>query len=191
MSDRLYLSSWIRGYSESNMLRHFEKMLELFPFSKLALLGPVLRVYAIEHAEPPLVERAFPLDAELSLVLDASREFTHDDCTVQVDGFWDLWQFDGDWKLKPAAVTLSCFGPVFENEIGDHLRIEFGLDSHFLPQPGIEGSVRMVQSNVRSMLHLVSQIDHTLALERRQLWSESGMNFAEVLTQAVGTFNVN
>jgi hypothetical protein len=191
MPDRLYLSCWIRGYNESNMLRHFEKMLELFPFSKLAVRGPVLRVYAIEHAEPPLVEREFPLVTELSTIVEAASEFTHDDCAVQIDSFWDLWQYDGDWKLKPATVTLSCFGPVFDNELGDHLRIEFGLDAHFLPQPGIEGSLRLVQSNVRSMLHLVDQIDGELDLERRQLWSESGVNFAELLSQAVGTFNVN
>jgi hypothetical protein len=69
--------------------------------------------------------------------------------------------------------------------------IEFGVDSRFLPQPGIEGSLRMVQSNVRSLLHLVGEIDGNLDLERRQLWSESGVNFAEVLAQSVGSFHVN
>lgn len=191
MADRLYLSCWIRGFSEANMLRHFGKMLELFPYSKLAKPGPVLRVYAIEPAEPPLMERAFPLGVEPDAVVDASREFAHADCMVEVDAYWDLWQYDGEWRLDPAAVTLACFGPEFENEIGDHLRIEFGIDARFLPQPGVEGSARMVQSNVRSMLHLVGEIDRMLDLERRQLWSESGVNFAEVLAQAVSIYNVN
>ena len=31
-------------------------MLRVFPFSKLAKRGPVLRIYAIQHVEPPLVE---------------------------------------------------------------------------------------------------------------------------------------
>jgi len=87
--------------------------------------------------------------------------------------------------------VLCCFGPAFDNEEGDHLRIEFGVDSRFLPQPGIEGSLRMVQSNVRSLLHLVGEIDGNLDLERRQLWSESGVNFSEVLAQSVGSFHVN
>ncbi len=173
------------------MLRHFGKMLAVFPFSKLAARGLVLRVYAIEFAEPPLVEREFPPGTEPSVILDAAREFTHEDCAVQVDAFWDLWQFDGDWQLRPAPVTLACFGPEFDNEIGDHLRIEFGIDAHFLPMPGIEGSARMVQSNVRSMLHLVKEIDERLDLERRKLWSESGENFAEVLAHSLGIFNVN
>jgi len=34
-------------------------MLEQFPFSILAKRGPVLRVYAIAHSEPPLIEREF------------------------------------------------------------------------------------------------------------------------------------
>lgn len=173
------------------MLQHFEKMLGIFPFSKLSKRGPVLRVYAIEHTEPPLLERAFPPLADPGLLVEAATEFELNDCSVQIDGSWDLWQHEREWKLEPAAVVLSCFGPAFDNEEGDHLRIEFGVDSRFLPQPGIEGSLRMVQSNVRSLLHLVGEIDGNLDLERRQLWSESGVNFAEVLAQSVGSFHVN
>ena len=35
------------------------------------------------------------------------------------------------------------------------------------------------------------QLKRSLKLDRRQLWSESGANFAEVLKQAVGTYHVN
>jgi len=171
------------------MLRHFGKLLGLFPFSKLSDRGPVLRIYGIEYAEPPLIERAFPNDADPAEIVEAAREFAHEDCAVQVDGCWDLWQFDGEWKLAPAAVTLLCFGPVFDQDSDDHLRIDFGTDARFLPQPGIEGSLRPVQSNIRSLLHLVGEIDKTLALERRQLSSESGANFAEVLMQALEPFH--
>ena len=34
-------------------------MLDVFPFSKLAVRGPIVRVYAVEFAEPPLLERPF------------------------------------------------------------------------------------------------------------------------------------
>jgi hypothetical protein len=191
LADRLYLSLWIHGFNETNMLRHFGKMLELFPYSKLSKRGPVLRVYAIEHAEPPLFEREFAPGTEPRPILDAAREFMHEDCACQVDTFWDLWQHKDGWKLEPTAVILSCLGSAFDNENADHLRIEFGLDAHFLPQPGVEGSLRMVQSNVRSMLHLVNDVDRVFDLERRQLWSESGVNFAEILTHALGNFHVN
>jgi hypothetical protein len=189
--DRLYLSCWVRGFTETNVLRHFGKMLEGFPFSKLAKRGPLLRVYALEHSEPPLLEREFLPDAEPGALLEAAGEFMQTDCACEVDAFWDLWQHDREWKLQPAAVTLACFGPAFENEHGDHLRIEFGLDALFLPMPDIAGGLRMGQSNLKSLLHLVGVLERGLDLERRQLWSESGANFAEVLKQAVGSYHVN
>ncbi len=49
----------------------------------------------------------------------------------------------------------------------------------------------MVESNIRSLLHLVGELKQGLDLERQQLWSESGVNFAELLAHTLGTFNVN
>ena len=191
MADRLYLSCWIRGFDESNMLRHFEKLLGLFPFSQLAQRGPVLRVYALERQEPPQLEREFPHRAEPALLGAAAQEFAHPDSSTEVDTFWDLWQFDQEWKLAPAPVTLVCRGPQFDDHNTDHLRIEFGSDARFLPLEGVEGSLRMGQSNLRSLLHLVSQIEHTLPVEKRSLWSESGLNFADLLAESVSRLGVN
>ena len=190
MADRLYLSCWIRGFNESNMLRHFEKLLGLFPFSRLEQRGLALRVYAIERVEPPQMEREFQTPAEPREIASAAREFAHADSSIEVDGSWDLWQFDEDWKLAPAAVTLLCLGPSFENESDDHLRIEFGPDSRFLAVPEIEGSLRMGQSNLRSLLHLVSEIEKSLPLENRKLWSESGANFAEIVADRIGGLDI-
>jgi hypothetical protein len=174
------------------MLRHFGRMLGLFPFSKLAKRGPIVRVYALEHTEPPLFERDFPPTADSKELLDSAAEFMRDDTTCEIDAAWDLWDHDGkEWKLAPVGVTLFCFAPLFDNELGDHLRIEFGLDARFLPNPHLEGSVRMGQSNLRSLLHLVEEIDKIMKPERRSLWSESGANFAEVLRGVLGTINVN
>lgn len=192
MSDRLYLSCWITGFNESNMLRHFGRMLALFPYSKLAKRGPMVRVYALEHIEPPTFERELALTTDPKELLETIREFLHDDCACEVDAAWDVWEHDGtDWKLAPVSVTLHCFGPQFDNELGDNLRIDFGLDARFLPVPGVEGSVRTRQSNIRSLLHLVEEIDRVLKPERRSLWSESGANFAEVLRGVLGTLYVN
>jgi hypothetical protein len=57
--------------------------------------------------------------------------------------------------------------------------------------PDFEGGLRMSQSNLKSLLHLVGDLEGALDLERRQVWSESGANFAEVLKQALGTQHVN
>ena len=185
VADRLYLSCWIRGFSESNMLRHFRTLLSLFPSSQLASRGPVLRVYAMERAEPPQMEREFPKPADATAIAAHAGEFAHADSAVEVETAWDLWQFDMEWKLSPSSVTLVCQGPAFESENGDHLRIEFGPDAPFLPIEGVEGSLRMGQSNLRSLLHLVDEIEKNLPLENRRLWSESGRNFAAVLTETI------
>jgi hypothetical protein len=195
VSDRLYLSCWLRGFSERSMLRHFETLLALFPFSKLAARGPVLRVYAVEMAEPPLLEREFdhggPKPAMVEAIIDSAREFVETDCCLEVEAGWDLWQWNGDWKLGPAAVTLLCFGPGFDGDGEDHLRIEFGPDFRFLPIEGVEGSLRMGRSNLMSLLHLVGDIERALPIERRRIWSESGANFAELLAETVARLEVN
>jgi hypothetical protein len=195
MADRLFLSCWLRqganGHTlnREKLLRQFAKMLALFPLSRLAARGPDLRVYAIERTEPPQFEREFPHAEDpaetVDDVLAAAGEFMQDDCLCEVDAAWDLWQFDGKWRLAPAMVTFACFAPEFDNEIGDHLRIEFGLDSHFIPDPDIEGSVRMSASNLKSLVHLVREVEGTLELERRHLWSESGENPANLIAQAL------
>ena len=71
------------------------------------------------------------------------------------------------------------------------MRIEFGPDARFLPIAGVEGSLRMGQSNLRSLLHLVNDLEEVLDIESRQVWSESGANFADVLRSALGSYNVN
>lgn len=191
MSDRLYLSCWLRGFNETNMLRHYAKLLENFPFSKLSVRAPTLRVYAAEYAEPPALEKTFENEFAPGDVLGAAREFTQADCACDLEAAWDLWQYDSEWKLGPAGVTISCLGPAFQSESDDNLRIDFGLDSKFLPLAGVEGSLRMQQSNLRSLLHLVKEIETTLPLSRRNLWSESGANFAELLAKAVENYSVN
>ena len=188
MSDRLYLSCWLRAFDESNLLLHFAKLLDTFPFSKLSQRGMTLRVSAVEFAEPPAFERIFEPGAEPAEILGAAREFLQADCCVEVEAAWDLWQYEGDWAVRPWSVRLLAFGPAFDNENGDHLRIDFGLDAIFLPYEDVEGALRMHESNLRSLLTLVGEIEQALPLDRRQLWSESGANFADLLSKAVSRF---
>ncbi len=185
MSDRLYLSCWLRSFTENNMLRHFQKMVDLFPFSKLSTRSLELRVYALEYAEPSQFEQDFAPGIEPRLVVEAARDFMHDDCLCEIEAAWDLWQLDKEWKLAPSPVTLSCFGPHFDNPHGDHLRVDFGLESLFVPDPSVEGGLRMGQSNLKSLVHFIHELERALALERRQLWSEGGMNIAEAIAKAL------
>jgi hypothetical protein len=178
MPDRLFLSLQLRGYSSTNMLRHFERMLKSFPFSRLSKSVSVLRINAVAESEPPIHEQPFEHPPEAEAVIAAAQEFTTVDCIVQLETRWDLWQFDKDWQLAPATVTLACLGPEFENDEREDLRIDFGIDTHFLPQRDLPNHLFMVRSNIRSLLHFVAEIDRVLSVEHKRLWSESGDNFA-------------
>ena len=128
-----------------------------------------------------------PLDVDE--VLEVLRDFSGDDVAQRVETWWDLWQFTDAWVLVPARVTLACLGPEFDNGAAykpgeqEDLRIEFGVDLHYLPQPEIPGSTRMVESNIKSLLRLVHELDSALPVQKRLLETESGENFAARLQQ--------
>lgn len=185
MSDQLYLSCWIRGFGALNMHRTLEKALNQFPFSRLSEIESTLRIYAIEMAEPPLIETAFPAPPDVAVIVKAAKEFPSPDCSYQLTTWWDLWLYETEWSVRPARVTVSCHGPEFRSEQGEHLLIEFGLDSRFLPHADVPNSLVMTRSNLRSLVKLVHELDQALPVEKRLIWSESGENFAERLREAV------
>jgi hypothetical protein len=186
MADQLYLSYQLRNFSPQTMLRHFEKLLRLFPHSRLARQPSTFKVIAVNYNEAPVLEIPLSPPVALESVLAAAKDFENADSCYRLETFWDLWQFeDGEWKILPARVALCCFGPKFEHESDDHLRIEFGIDAHFLPQPELPKSMRMIQSNIKSLLKLVHDLDDALPVDTRRLWSESGENFSEKLHQAL------
>jgi hypothetical protein len=184
MSDRLYLSYWLKGFTEHNMVRHFEGALQRFPVSRLRP-GALMQVQALEVSEPPLLEKETAEAGHLADLLDDARWFFKADCACEIESYWDLWRFDEEWKIKPATAMISCYGPLFPSELGEQIRISFGLDSQFLPQPDLSRNLAPVRHNIRSLLHLVNDLDEALAAEKRLLWSESGENFVERLQAAL------
>jgi hypothetical protein len=89
-----------------------------------------------------------------------------------------VWQYDNEWKLTPAPVVLSCFGPDFDRQDPADIEIDLGIDAHFLPQTDLPNALFMERSNIRSVLHLAAELDRALPSESRRLWTESGENFA-------------
>ena len=181
MADRLFACYWLRDYSTLNMLRHFEKMVRLFPLLPQHPSNLILHVHAISFQEPPLSESEFSDPLNIAELIAAAREFLTADVACQLDAWWGLWQYRKEWELRPARINLSCFGPEFDSPEGEHLRIDFGLDSNFLPRPELPGSARFVESNLKGLLKLVHTLDEALAAERRLLLTESGENFADKL----------
>jgi len=189
MTDRTFLSFWLRGFTEHNMMRHWLKVLELFPYSKFSPEA-VLRVYALEFQEPPLLERRFDYETEAADVVEAAQEFSNPDCAYQLACCWDVWQFDAEeetWNLRPAHVTIACFAPLFESEMGEQICIEFSHHSSFLLEQKDGGSMTAIRSNIRGLLRLASEIEQNLPVAKRMLWSESGDSLAEQLQMTLDT----
>ena len=147
----------------------------------------MISVQAVSATEPPLLERLVNGPVNPEEVIAVFKDYTANDIAYQLESWWDLWQFDGDWKLEPARVVISCFGPEFDNgtsnalEDQEEFRIDFGVDTYFLPQPELTGSVRMTESNIKGLLRLVHELESSLPVERRRLETESGENFADRL----------
>jgi hypothetical protein len=184
MADQLYLSYWLRG--RQGLRNRFLTLARLFPFSALSKGMTTLTIHAVSEHEPPIFERAFPNPPDLEEIFAVIKDFPGDDHAYLIDAWWDLWQFhDDDWMLYPSRVILSWLGPEFENETGEQLRIELGVDANFLPQPDMPGSATFIEKNVRSLIRLTHEMDERLSAERRQLWTESGDNFADRLREAL------
>jgi len=191
VTDQLSLSIWLNRNGRTNRVRQFEKLLRLFPFSHRPQPQSSISIHAISSTEPPLLEKPVngPVDiAEIMMVL---QEYAGDDIACRVDTWWDLWRYEQEWAISPSRVSLSCFGPEFDNgtelDTADQedLRIDFGLDSKFLPQPNVPGSAKLVEANVKSLLRLVHELDSALAVQTRRLETESGENFADRLQHAL------
>jgi hypothetical protein len=187
VTDQLFLSIWLDRAGKKNRVRQFEKLLRLFPFSQRDQPQSVISILAVNNTEPPLLERPATGPVDIDELMATLSDYTGEDVAYSVEGWWDLWIYDGDWKLSPARVLLSCFGPEFDNcsdrspQDQEDLRIDFGVDSRYLPDDEIPGSPRLVASNVTSLLRVVHEADATLSVAARQLQTESGTNFAEHL----------
>ena len=191
MTDQLFLSIWLDPQSRASRLRHFEELLRLFPFSPREQPESVVSVHAIDTTEPPLSERPVNGPIDLAEVVSIFRDYQGDDVAYRLESWWELWQFEEDWKLTTAPVALSCFGPEFDNGTGEQpeeqedLRIEFGVDSNYLPRTDVPGSARLIESNIKSLLRLVHDIESLLPVVKRRLETESGENFADRLQQVL------
>ena len=158
MSDQLNLSLWLRGFQQETMLARFEQLLRMFPFTRLRSGVSEVKIYAVGFSEPPLVEQAYTDDATAESVMALCNDFKNPDCAYEVEGWWDLWRYEKDWQLVPVRALLTCFGPEFENEMGDHLRLQLGGELDFLPVAGTPLSLRKAQSNLAGLVRLAREL---------------------------------
>jgi hypothetical protein len=187
VTDQLSLSIWLEPGKSDALRRHFETMVRLFPFSQREQPLTTLSIHAINVVEPPLLERPMNGPFEVGDVMAVLKEYDAPDVAYELESWWDVWQYENDWALQPDRVILSCFGPEFDNGTGEatrekeDLRIDFGVDAHYLPQPEVPGSARLVESNIKSLLRLVHEVENSMPARKRVLSTESGENFADRL----------
>ena len=193
MTDQLYFSMWLPEALANWRTRYFEKIVSIVPFSQREQPQSTLLIQAISQAEPSLLERPFNGPVSPADVNEVLQDYHGDDIAYRFESWWDLWQYNGqDWELKPVKIAVSAFGKEFDNGGSldsaeqEHLRVDFGVDTLFLPDTSLKGSSRLTESNVKSLLKLVRDIEEALPLERRVLETESGENFAEKLARQLG-----
>jgi hypothetical protein len=185
VTDQLFLSLWLHRHSRSKRLKYFEQLLRLFPFSQRDQPQSTISIHAVDSTQPPLLEQPVNGPLDPSELMETLGDYHGEDLAYRVESWWDLWQFENALaKLAPTRVALSCFGPGFDDGSAsgqEDLRIDFGLDSNFLPAPDVPGSATLVESNIKSLLRLVHEIESVLPVARRKLETESGENFADRL----------
>jgi hypothetical protein len=191
VTDQLALSIWLSRNGRASRVKQFEKLLRAFPFSQREQPQSVVSIHAVDLTEPPLLEQPLNGPLDVDQVIKAMADYTGEDVAYRVESWWDLWQYDGEWALRPARIALYCFGPEFDNGTEpasseqEDLLVDFGVDSNYLPRPEIPGSARLTESNVKSLLRFVHEVDQALPVERRRLETESGENFADRLQQVL------
>ena len=190
VTDQLYLSIWLDRLNQSNRLHHFEKLLRLIPFTQREQPQSVISIHAIDTTEPPLLERPLNGPIDIDDVMATLRDYGGEDIAYSVESWWDLWQYDKEWQLAPARIVVSCFGPEYDNGTEretreqENFRIDFGVDTNYLPSE-LPGSPKLIESNIKSLLRLVHEIDLSLAVAKRRLETETGENFADRLQRAL------
>jgi hypothetical protein len=144
MPNRAYANIWIRGFSEENMLGHFEQFLATVPVSATPPGFTTLLIRAVDFAEAPLEDQDFrgwsPTPTDIASL---AREHLSADVCYEVGARWDLWLRDKEtasWKLEPSRLEISCFGPDFDGggytESG-HFLVDMGFEHLFTGHAGL------------------------------------------------------
>ena len=210
MSDQLYLSLWFPNFRlESlpsalvNVMRQFAVIAKdgktSTDFGRVA----AATTFPIDWTESPTYQRIYVLDdraeksadTEDSIIESAVAEATaqlHDDSAYEFEMRWPLWlpetagDLDTTWKLEPAKVRISGFGPEFDEgsyEQNGHIRVDFGLDTPWVLEDEElnTDAADKIKQNVEKLLAFTLLVEKNSGISRRLLWTESGEPLAEKL----------
>jgi len=218
MSDQLYLSLWFPNFRlESlpsalvNVMRQFAVIAKdgktSTDFGRVA----AATTFPIDWTESPTYQRIYVLDdraeksadTEDSIIESAVAEATaqlHEDSAYEFEMRWPLWlpetagDLDTTWKLEPAKVRISGFGPEFDEgsyEQNGHIRVDFGLDTPWVLEDEElnTDAAEKIKQNVEKLLAFTLLVEKNSGISSRLLWTESGEPLAEKLIARLQRLN--
>ncbi len=209
MADQLYLSLWFPNFRLIALPQKLQSVLE--QFARVSGEGRVSAASAIplSWTESPVFQRIFVLDdrseeSKDALIANAVAEATeqlHDDMAYEFEMKWQLWLpeqtvagLDATWRLQPATVRITGFGPEFDNAGFDqngHVRVDFGLDTPWVLEDEDldQNGAQRIQQNVEKLLAFVLSVEKRCGISSRLLWTESGEPLAEKLIARLQKLN--
>jgi hypothetical protein len=224
MADQLYLSLWYPNFRLESLPAALTGVLRQFALiaSDGKTSSPFTRVqaasnYPIDWTESPTYQRIYvnddrsadTPDTKGSIIESAVAEATeqlHEDTAYEFEMSWSLWtpdtapdaddeaQLDTLWKLEPARVRITGFGPEFDAgsfEQNGHIRVDFGLDTPWvLEDEDLHiDAAKKIQQNVEKLLAFTLSVEKHCGISSRLLWTESGEPLAEKLIARLQRLN--
>ncbi len=216
MADQLFLSLWFPNFRLASLpatligvLRQFALIARDGQSNKQLGRVAAATVYPIDWTESPIYQRIYVnderaeagADTEAAIIENAVAEATeqlHDDTAYEFEMRWLLWtperqddapaeaQFDTAWRLEPAKVRITGFGPSFDAgsyEQNGHVRIDFGLDTPWVleDEDMDDETAARIRQNVEKLLAFTLSVEKNCGISSRLLWTESGEPLAEKL----------
>jgi hypothetical protein len=223
MADQLYLSIWYPNFRLQSLPAAMVGVLRQFAViakdgKTSSELGRVAAAstYPIDWTESPTYQRIYvnderaqsSEDTEGSIIENAVAEATeqlHEDTAYEFEMRWMLWtpetaageeedEFDTTWRLEPAKVRITGFGPEFDvgsYEQNGHIRVDFGLDSPWvLDDESVDSTAaEHIKQNVEKLLAFTLSVEKNCGISSRLLWTESGEPLAEKLISRLQRLN--